>query len=139
MFSLSDIPLVVLRVLKRGTRIQKWALGIMLAAFVLALLTLGVNQALVHAPEESAKYVYIPLFGLAFIAYLFLSAAVDLESKIEGMKRVERAENAVAEHPLETRPLWDLARTRLELYFERNLAQIATIFLITVVVMFAGF
>jgi hypothetical protein len=52
---------------------------------------------------------------------------------------VEVAERNVAEHPDKARPLWDLARTRLELYFERNLSQINSIFWITLVMMFAGF
>jgi hypothetical protein len=136
---IGDIFEILLRGWKRGSRAQKWAVVIVVAASAVAVLTFLVNQVFVHAPEESAKYVYGGLAGVAAIAYLFLKTAVDVEAKLEIRERVKRAEVAVAEHPRESRPLWDLARARLELYFERNLSQIKTIFWITVAVMIAGF
>lgn len=77
--------------------------------------------------------------GFAAIIWLFIDSgfrAVEQE-KIE--ERIDKAEQAIADHPEKTRPLWDLARSRLELYFERNLSQIKSIFWITLIVMGAGF
>jgi uncharacterized membrane protein YfcA len=133
-----DIFPVLIRAWKKGHPAHRWAVVICVIASSLAAIVLGLKLAF-HAPEELTTNIAIGFLGIAAAAYLFLKAVVDVEAKIEINKRVERAEHAVAEHPLDARPLWDLARTRLELYFERNLSQINTIFWVTVLVMIAGF
>ncbi|MDO1583601.1 TRADD-N-associated membrane domain-containing protein [Rhizobium oryzicola] len=79
------------------------------------------------------------LIGLAILVWFYLETALSVDQEAEISAKIERAEQAVDEHPDKARPLWDLARSRLELYFERNLAQIKQIFWITMVVMTAGF
>ena len=134
-----DILDIILKAWKRRSPALRWATVILCSAIALGFVAVLINQGFVHAPEEKAKVIYLSFFGVALLAYLSLKVAVDVEEKIEIKERVQRAETAVEEHPLETRPLWDLARTRLELYFERNLSQIKTIFWITVLIMVAGF
>jgi len=52
---------------------------------------------------------------------------------------MSKAEQEVRENPTEARPLWLLASTQLELYYQRNLEQIRSIFWITTIVMIVGF
>jgi hypothetical protein len=52
---------------------------------------------------------------------------------------IERATELVEREPERNRAAWDLARLRLELYFDRNLTQISAIFWLSVAVMLAGF
>lgn len=55
------------------------------------------------------------------------------------IQRVEKAERVSEEKVGEARPLWNLANARLDLYFERNLSQIRSIFWLTVLVLIVGF
>src|SRR6478609_4269127 len=54
-------------------------------------------------------------------------------------KDVETIEAKVEREPEKARFAWDLARVKLEAYFDRNLAQVNAIFWVSVVVMIAGF
>jgi hypothetical protein len=54
-------------------------------------------------------------------------------------ERVTQAESRVDAQPEKAKPAWDLARVTLEAYFNRNLAQIAWIFWLSVVTMMIGF
>ena len=79
------------------------------------------------------------LIGIAILIWFYMETVLRADEQEAIEARVQRAEDAVAAQPDKARPLWDLARSRLELYFERNLAQIRSIFWVTVVVMLAGF
>ena len=50
-----------------------------------------------------------------------------------------KAESRAEREPDKIRPAWDLARTTLEAYFNRNLIQVTAIFWLSTVVMTAGF
>jgi hypothetical protein len=52
---------------------------------------------------------------------------------------LEQAIQRVEEEPEKAKPAWDLARLKLESYFDRNLGQIKHIFWLSVGVMIAGF
>lgn len=54
-------------------------------------------------------------------------------------EELQRALTRVQETPGKAGPAWDLARVKLELYFDRNLAQINQIFWLSAGVMSAGF
>jgi preprotein translocase subunit SecE len=134
-----DVFDVIIQAWNSGKRSRRSAVVVMGICTVLALLFLGLNQWIFHMADNAAAGVLVFFVVPAFLAYTFLKAVGELEEKTEIKERVQRAESAVEERPLENRPLWDLARTRLEVYFERNLSQIRTIFWITVLVMLAGF
>lgn len=53
--------------------------------------------------------------------------------------KIEAVEQRVREHPEKPQLAWDLARTKLESYLDRNLSQVRDIFWLTLVVMIAGF
>jgi hypothetical protein len=77
--------------------------------------------------------------GLAAVLYFLLDSALRAREEERLEARVDQAERAVVEHPDKPGPLWDAARARLELYFQRNLAQTRSIFWITCIMMVAGF
>lgn len=63
----------------------------------------------------------------------YVSAVRQQEEKIESLERKVDAE------PEKVRPAWDLARVKLEAYFDRNLKQVQAIFIVAIFVMLVGF
>lgn len=66
--------------------------------------------------------------GLAAVLYFLLDSALRAREEERLEARVDQAERAAAKHPERSGPLWDAARARLELYFQRNLPQARSIF-----------
>jgi hypothetical protein len=54
-------------------------------------------------------------------------------------KEIDQALQRVYDEPEKAKPAWDLARAKLEQYFDRNLSQINYIFWLSVIVMVVGF
>jgi hypothetical protein len=54
-------------------------------------------------------------------------------------RELARVIERVEKEPEKAKPAWDLARVKLELYFDRNLSQINYIFWLSVLVMAVGF
>jgi uncharacterized membrane protein YedE/YeeE len=54
-------------------------------------------------------------------------------------QEIERARIEAQAAPEKTKPAWDLARAKLEAYFNRNLTEISSIFWLSVAVMLVGF
>jgi ABC-type siderophore export system fused ATPase/permease subunit len=54
-------------------------------------------------------------------------------------KKIEEVEERARKHPNEPQAAWDLARVKLESYLNRNLRQVQWIFVLTLLVMIAGF
>ena len=54
-------------------------------------------------------------------------------------EKVERIEERAEKEPEKIRFAWDLARTKLEAYFDRNLNQVKSIFWVSIFVMIVGF
>jgi len=76
---------------------------------------------------------------LGFFGLMLVFALQKSKEQVKEEKKVEAAEQRVKEHPRETQLAWDLARVKLESYLNRNLAQVRSIFFLTVVVMMVGF
>jgi hypothetical protein len=84
------------------------------------------------------------LFVLIAAAVLYVTGrALDIYSEIKKEKeqkgRIDTLEKRAEDEPEKVRFAWDLARVKLETYFDRNLAQVRTIFYIAVIVMIVGF
>jgi hypothetical protein len=89
------------------------ALGYLVIALGLAFLLKPVLSSLIHTPRRPATG---PLIN-----------------------ELERAISRLEAEPEKAKPAWDLARVRLELYFDRNLRQVNQIFWLSVSVMGVGF
>lgn len=126
-------PLLLLtRAFKHGKPSQRviaaFSLFLIVIGFLLTFLFFGIQERIGQA---------LLLMATFFLLILDSSFRTNDQEKIE--RKIDQAEKALVEHPDKTRPLWDIARTRLELYFERNLSQIKAIFWLTILVMCVGF
>ncbi len=86
--------------------------------------------------------VPVSIAVLAVIAGLVQAYQSFLRTKAqirETEQTIERAKSEVQAQPEKSKPAWDLARATLELYFNRNLSQIGSIFWLSVAVMLVGF
>lgn len=81
--------------------------------------------------------------ALTSIGAVVLAIYVQIRQSVELVRRsreqVAQAESRVEAQPEKAKPAWDLARTTLEAYFNRNLLQITSIFWLSVVVLIIGF
>ena len=85
-----------------------------------------------------------PMFFLtAVLTSIYAAAIVQVkaqrESKVLVEKKIEQIEVKAEQEPEKTRFAWDLARVKLEAYFDRNLSQVKMIFFVAVAVMIVGF
>nr|WP_315596127.1 hypothetical protein [uncultured Cupriavidus sp.] len=74
----------------------------------------------------------------AFLGVVIATIKGWIESKAT-RERIERVEEKAIANPEKPQLAWDLARTKLESYLDRNLAQVRSIFWLTLIVMLAGF
>jgi uncharacterized membrane protein len=84
----------------------------------------------------SASLYPAVLVAVLVIAYMIFEAS--RRAKIVE-RRTEVLEKKVADEPEKVKFAWDLARVKLEAYFDKNLSQVNAIFLVSVVVMIIGF
>ena len=89
---------------------------------------------------ESALTSTIPaLAGVMFAAILYFFRRQEERYRQETKAKLKEAESRVEREPGKAQPAWDLARTTLEAYFNKNLNQIACIFWLSIAVMLVGF
>jgi hypothetical protein len=78
--------------------------------------------------------------GVAVAAYqLFITSKQSQQAAQERQDKIISLEKKTEEEPERVKFAWDLARTKLEAYFDRNLNQVRAIFYVAVAVMLAGF
>jgi uncharacterized protein YhhL (DUF1145 family) len=79
------------------------------------------------------------LFALAGMLLLYPVIKERLREEESTRARIEKVEEQVREHPDKPQLAWDLARTKLENYLDKNLGQLQSIFWLTSFVMLVGF
>jgi hypothetical protein len=84
----------------------------------------------------SSPFVFL-IAGIS-ILYLTTSYMSHVSTRVTE-KRIEQIEVKAEKEPEKTKFAWDLARVKLEAYFDRNLSQVNMIFLVAVLVMIVGF
>lgn len=98
-------------------------------------------------PEGNHSMTFWDAFGeMLFFGMLISSVLWLIRLMVLGVwsydnsdQKIEALEKKAEEEPDKARPAWDLARVKLEAYFDRNLLQVKMIFYVAVVVMLAGF
>jgi len=87
--------------------------------------------------------IFLPLAGsLGVIAgTIFIIAYTQQKVRIADTKIeiISNLEKRVIEQPKETKAAWELAQIKLESYLDRNISQVRSIYVLTVLVMFVGF
>jgi len=134
----SEIVVELVRAWRGGERpIRRvLALAITLTTAAIVVVVLGesglVDEQLTN-PIGAGIGVLAGLLGLTVYAR---QRALEIS---EGEKKVAQVERRLQEHPHEPQAAWELARVKLEIYLNRNLNQVRSIFWLTSLVMIVGF
>jgi len=87
----------------------------------------------------SIELLPILIGTIGTLAKLALDAYRSYQKEKQTERKVERIEKKAEDEPEKVRFAWDLARTKLEAYFDRNLTQVKSIFWVSILVMMVGF
>ena len=125
-------------IFKRGNRKIKILFILALVFMVLAFTsqTLGEVNIIIFGFAKIITLIFGISAGLFFIASIVIFSRT-IENKEE--KKSEELEKKYQEHPDQTKTAWDLARVKLESYLNKNLRQVRSIYLLTILIMFIGF
>lgn len=115
------------------------------------------SLVLLHLIFSVASIILVIVAVLGFLTHWWSDTALALPIMITGtiglglryfhhlgqtaqqQVRITELENKIIQEPAKASYAWDLARVKLEAYFDRNLNQVKAIFWVAVVVMLAGF
>src|SRR5262245_23270531 len=107
---ISGNPVVTLqRTWREGSRGAK-------ALSIVGLFALVVGAVAWLEPSWLAERVASAALAFAALVWFYLESLLNIRQRQEIEDRVARAEKALVDNPDKTRPLWDVARSRLELY-----------------------
>ena len=131
---------------------------IIVISFVVGLLIILFHPVILFLFEEKfylSEYDYrlyeamfpllgyiIILIGVFFYAFPWIKGierSLTTFKIVTSVEELEDAKKRIKEEPQKIKPTWDLARVKLELYFDRNINQINYIFWLSVIVMLVGF
>lgn len=113
----------------------------LVGALVLVLLAIG-SQGVSSVGLLQKSVADALSAGLGVLGAAMALAVVAYQSLLERQARqnkIEIVEELAREHPEKPQLAWDLARTKLESYLDRNLAQVRSIYWLTLLVMVCGF
>lgn len=122
------------------TRERKTRLAIVVALFLVlgALVTVALSRpGLID--RNVAETLGAILGAIAAILAMGVVAYQNLLAEQARQNQIAEVEERVREHPEKPQLAWDLARTKLESYLDRNLAQVRSIYWLTLLVMVSGF
>ncbi|CAK8717792.1 MAG: hypothetical protein CDV28_11115 [Candidatus Electronema aureum] len=114
-------------------------------AFSVITIIFAVILMMFFMPPEMRRALFrifldepIPIIGL-MITGVATSIASNYTDQRAREEKIEKVEERFREHPEKPQLAWDLARTKLENYLDRNLSQVRSIYWLTLMVMFCGF
>ena len=122
------------------TRERRTRFAIVVALFFVlaALVTVALSRpGLIE--ENLAETLGAVLGATAAILAIGVVAYQNLLDQQARQQQIATVEERVREHPEKPQLAWDLARTKLESYLDRNLAQVRSIYWLTLLVMVCGF
>jgi hypothetical protein len=91
-----------------------------------------------HWPDW-AKQTTVLVLGLGAVFASSLKTVQRVEEDVRNRRRIAAAERNLENNPGAPQAAWELARVKLESYLDRNLAQVRSIYALTMVVMAVGF
>lgn len=91
-----------------------------------------------HLPKEFG-YIGVLLFGTSFLLLLLVAVQEQVRKSDKVEEEIREVEEKARANPEKPEYAWDLARTKLERYLDRNLYEVRAIFFLTTSVMFGGF
>jgi len=120
------------RLASKGTR-AAWIAALVIAFCGILVLNIGPHYEFYSAPVVGLLTV------VASSVAVWLTAQRKEAHAKEQAQRIEKAESRADAEPEKAKFAWDLARVKLEAYFDRNLSQVNQIFYFALFVMFVGF
>ena len=108
-----------------------------LGAFLVFVLFVGVSATY---PDRWSKYAI--LTGLIFASAMLIGWAAqqrELQKKLIEEAEIRALKAKADSAPEKAGPAWELARVKLQSYFDRNLDQVRSVFYVAVLVMVFGF
>jgi hypothetical protein len=113
----------------------------LIAVAILFALALGVGLLSETGilDKRIAGVVVVVLGAVSGVLALGVVAYQSLEEQRAREQKVVIVEERLREHPEKPQLAWDLARTKLENYLDRNLSQVRSIYWLTLLVMACGF
>lgn len=79
------------------------------------------------------------LFGTSFLLLLLVAVQEQVRTSEKAEDEIREVEEKARANPEKPEYAWDLARTKLERYLDRNLYEVRAIFFLTTLVMLGGF
>lgn len=135
---LSPISNSLFKVLVKGSR--RIRILLLLAVFIVAFaLIIEVSASAFRAQSALLHTVAGVLGVIGGFVLLGIGAYQHAIEQTQREKVIQTVEERVRNHPDEPQAAWELGRIKLESYLNRNLAQVNWIFILTLIVMFAGF
>lgn len=122
----------------RGEKRVRLAIAGSIALVAVAILVVGVFQ-LAGLEKRFADAIAAALGVTAAILTFGVIAYQNLLEEEARKTKIEKVEESVRENPEKPQLAWDLARTKLESYLDRNLGQVRSIYWLTLFVMVVGF
>jgi len=129
----------LLKAWQRGETKIRVSIVIALILLISAFIVIAMHDPIAILEKNFAKTLTIVLGGVSAILFFGVAAYQGLIEEEAQQKRFETVEERVREHPEKPQFAWDLARTKLESYLDRNLSQVRSIFWLTLIVMLCGF
>ena len=114
------------------------ALAIAASALVTAGFVLVAFRFAFHGPDWVLKISQLCVL-LGAVAASVMQSFQRTEEVARTRRKIEAAERKVADNPKEPQAAWELAQVKLESYLKANLAQVKSVYILTVVVMIIGF
>jgi len=136
-----DIAGFVLKnIIRAWEKSSDHARKLLVAGFVLQAIGMAftIYVAIQNMPKESG-YVGWLIFSIGFLIVLFIAARQQVSANDAADNEILAVQVKARENPERPEYAWDLARSKLERYLERNLYEVRAIFLLTTLVMLGGF
>ena len=132
----------ILREWLRGRTVSNRSLFIV-SSFGVGLIVIAVVTSIIvvryYGHQETVNQVGAIVGSVGFVLLMSVAEFFELQTSERAEKKIEVAEQNFRENPEKPQLAWELAQARLESYLDRNLSQVRSIYLWTVVVMTVGF
>ncbi|HEY0892722.1 MAG TPA: hypothetical protein VGE32_06650 [Cellvibrio sp.] len=123
---------------KHGTGRVRVVLTVVAIIFLAGMAT-GLLSEFLVIDKKVGNYIAAGLIATAFILTIGVVAYQHVIEEEARERKIENVEQRLREHPERPQLAWDVARTKLESYLDRNLSQVRSIYWLTLLVMVCGF
>jgi hypothetical protein len=113
--------------------------GVLACVFMLAWGSIVFVQFVWHISGPTISWIFSLAAAVSGAFSAFALKAIEEDSRARVEQKIEQFEIKAAQEPEKTKLAWDLARVKLEAYFDRNLSQVRMIFFVAMFVMVVGF